>query len=60
MAGALTEDRKIETVKPTEAQLKARRSRNIAIGVALFVFVVLVYAVTIVKLGPAALTSRPL
>ncbi len=44
--------REIETVKPTEAQLKARRSRNLAIALALVVFVVLVYAVTIVKLGP--------
>lgn len=43
---------KLETVKPTEAQIKARRSRNLAIAVALIVFVVLVYAVTIVKLGP--------
>lgn len=49
----------IETVKPTEAQQKARRSRNVAIAVALAVFVVLVYVVSIVKLGSAVL-SRPL
>ena len=49
----------IETVKPTEAQQKARRSRNIAIALALAAFVVLVYAVSIVKLGSAAL-NRPL
>lgn len=60
MAGALTETPKLETVKPTAAQLKARRNRNVAIGVALLIFVVLVYAVTIVKLGPAALTNRPM
>jgi hypothetical protein len=49
----------IETVKPTEAQQKARRSRNIAIALALAAFVVLVYAVSIAKLGSAVL-SRPL
>lgn len=49
----------IETVKPSEAQQKARRSRNVAIGVALAVFVVLVYVVSIVKLGSAVLV-RPL
>lgn len=59
MADAVKETPKLETVKPTEAQLKARRSRNLAIAVALVVFVVLVYAVTIVKLGPSVL-DRPL
>lgn len=49
----------IETVKPTEAQQKARRSRNIAIALALAAFVVLVYVVSIVKLGSAVL-DRPL
>ena len=49
----------IETVKPTEAQQKARRSRNIAIAMALAAFVVLVYVVSIVKLGSAVL-SRPM
>ncbi|WP_309083653.1 hypothetical protein [Chelativorans sp.] len=45
----MSEDR----VKPTEAQLKARRSRSIAIAVALAVFVILVYLGTLTKLGPA-------
>lgn len=45
-------DKKLETVAPTKAQLKARRSRNLAIAAALAIFVILVYAVTIVKLGP--------
>lgn len=45
----------IETIKPTEAQKKAQRSRSIAIGVALGIFVILVYIVSIVRLGPAAL-----
>jgi hypothetical protein len=49
----------IETVKPTEAQQKARRSRNIAIGLALAAFVVLVYVVSIAKLG-AGFIDRPL
>lgn len=43
----------IETFKPTEAQKKARRSRNVAIALALGAFVVLVYVVSLVKLGSA-------
>ena len=39
----------------TESQKKARRSRSVAIGVALFALVVLFYAATIVKFGPAVL-----
>ncbi|RDV03650.1 hypothetical protein [Undibacter mobilis] len=42
----------------TEAQQRARRSRSVAIAVALFVLVVLFYAMTLVK-GPAVLV-RPL
>lgn len=49
----------LETVKPTEAQKKARRNRSVAIAVALAVFVILVYVVSIVKLGPAIL-DRPM
>jgi hypothetical protein len=49
----------IETVTPTEAQKKARRSRNVAIALSLAAFVVLVYVVSIVKLGSAVL-DRPL
>ena len=49
----------IETVKPTDAQLKARRSRSIALAVALAVFVILVYVTSIAKLGPALL-NRPM
>lgn len=48
-----------DRVKPTEAQLKSRRSRNIALALALLAFVVLVYVGSIVKLGPA-LFNRPL
>lgn len=50
---------KLETVKPTEAQQKARRYRSIAIGVALAIFVILVYVVSIVKIGPGVL-NRPM
>jgi hypothetical protein len=46
----------LELVTPTEKQAKARRSRNVAIGVALALFVVFVYVTSIVKLGSAILT----
>ncbi|MCO5072718.1 MAG: hypothetical protein M9944_16080 [Rhizobiaceae bacterium] len=42
----------IETVKQTDAQKKAQRSRSIAIALALVAFVIMVYVVSIVKLGP--------
>jgi hypothetical protein len=48
----------LETVKPTATQTKARRSRNIAIGVALAAFVVLVYVLSIVKLGSAVFNRQ--
>ncbi len=48
-----------DRVKLTEAQRKARRNRSIAIGVALVAFVVIMYVVTIVKMGPAVF-NRPL
>ncbi|MCC5778273.1 hypothetical protein H7H48_04370 [Nitratireductor sp. B36] len=41
-----------DLLKPTEAQLKARRKRNIALAIALAVFVVLVYVGSLAKLGP--------
>jgi hypothetical protein len=43
----------------TAAQQRSRRARNIAIGLALGLFALLFYVVTIVKLGPGVL-SRPL
>jgi hypothetical protein len=43
----------------SQAQLKSRRARNIAIGLALGLFALLFYVVTIVKLGPGVL-NRPL
>ncbi|WP_442578653.1 hypothetical protein ACSBOB_24435 [Mesorhizobium sp. ASY16-5R] len=45
----------LETIKPTAAQLKARRSRSLAIALALGAFVVVVYVVSIVRLGPAVI-----
>ena len=47
-----------EGVVLTEAQLRSRRQRSIAIAVALGVLVLLFFAVTLVK-GPAVL-HRPL
>ena len=41
-----------------EAAAKARRGRNIAIAVGLVAFVVLVYVVTIVRMG-ANVSTRP-
>ncbi|MBS3648250.1 hypothetical protein KEU06_06375 [Pseudaminobacter sp. 19-2017] len=45
----------LQTVKPTEKQLKAQRSRSIAIALALAAFVVIVYVVSVVRIGPAIL-----
>jgi len=46
-------------VRLTEEQLRARRTRSIAIALALAAFVVVIFAVTIVRLGSGALT-RPI
>ena len=43
----------------TPEQLRSRRNRNIAIGLAIGFFVLLFYVVTIAKLGPGVL-KRPL
>ncbi len=43
----------------TPEQLKSRRQRNVAIGLAVGFLVLLFYAVTIAKLGPGVL-NRPL
>jgi hypothetical protein len=43
----------------TPEQARSRRARNIAIALAVGAFVLLFYAVTVVKLGPAVL-SRPM
>ncbi|GAA4522918.1 hypothetical protein GCM10023174_03970 [Chelativorans composti] len=50
---------KKDLIKPTEAQLKARRNRNIALALVLLAFVLLVYFGSIFRLGPAVF-NRPL
>jgi hypothetical protein len=40
-------------------QVRSRRARSIAIGLVLALFVVLVYVITIVKLGPGVI-QRPM
>ncbi len=52
-------DHKSEGVVLTPEQIKSRRQRNIAIGLAVGFLVLLFYAVTIVKVGPGVL-NRPL
>jgi hypothetical protein len=46
-------------IRLTEQQLRARRARSIAIALALGAFVAVIFAVTIVRLGSAAL-ERPM
>ena len=46
-------------IRLTEQQLRARRSRSIAIALALGAFVVVIFVVTMVKLGANVLT-RPM
>lgn len=41
----------METIKPSEAQKKSRRGRNIALGLLLAGLVVLFYVITIIKIG---------
>ncbi|CAN7271822.1 hypothetical protein [Aminobacter aminovorans] len=48
-----------DLVTLTEKQKKARRSRNVAIGLALAALVIIFYLATIAKFGPAIL-DRPL
>lgn len=48
-----------EGVVLTPQQVRSRRNRNIAIGVAVGFLVILFYVVTIAKLGPGVL-KRPM
>ena len=50
-----SEQRPREGVRLTEEQLRARRTRSIAIALALGAFVAVIFAVTIVRLGSNAL-----
>jgi hypothetical protein len=47
-----------DPVREDEAAAKARRGRNIAIALGLVAFVVLVYVVTVVRMG-ASVANRP-
>jgi hypothetical protein len=56
----MNELQKPETgIRLTEQQLRARRARSIAIALALGAFVVVIFIVTLVKLGGNVLT-RPM
>ena len=55
---SMDEKREPDGIVLTEAQLRSRRQRSIAIALALGILVVLFFAVTLVK-GPAVLV-RPL
>jgi hypothetical protein len=48
-----------EGVRLTDAQKKRRRTRSIAVAVALGVLVALFYALTIARLGQNVLTTPP-
>jgi hypothetical protein len=50
---------KMDGIVLTPAQQKSRNRRNVAIALAVGIFIVLIYFVTIAKLGPAVL-DRPL
>ena len=60
MSNSMDEAPKPETgIRLTAQQLRARRSRSIAIALALGAFVVVIFVVTLVKLGSNVLT-RPM
>ncbi len=48
-----------DPARETEAKQKARRGRNIALALGLVLFVVLIFVVTLVRLG-ANVATRPL
>ena len=45
------------SIKLTQEQLRARRARSIAIALALGAFVLVIFAVTMVRLGSGVLTG---
>jgi hypothetical protein len=49
--------RQASGIRLTPEQLRARRSRSIAIALALGAFVLVIFAVTIVRLGSGALSG---
>ncbi|MGO9132818.1 MAG: hypothetical protein ACLP8A_02055 [Methylovirgula sp.] len=50
-------DKDLPGITLTPQQLKSRRQRNVAIGLAVGFFVLLFYVVTIAKLGPGVTRS---
>jgi hypothetical protein len=55
---AMDEAPKVETgIRLTEQQLRARRSRSIGIALALGAFVIVIFAVTMVKLGSGTMSG---
>lgn len=59
MSMAMSEQPSEPGIVLTSEQKRRRRARSIALGVTLGVLVLLVYVVTIVKLGPGVM-NRPL
>lgn len=55
----MNEQRPEAGIRLTEAQLRARRARSIAIAIALGLFVVMIFMVTLVKLG-GNVATRPM
>lgn len=55
----MAQEPKQEFVTMTPQQKKARRSRSLALGLALAAFVVVMYLVTFVKMDPSIL-NRPM
>lgn len=43
----------LETIVLSDKQKKARKARSVALAICLIAFVVIVYAVTVLKFGPA-------
>jgi hypothetical protein len=58
-SGALMDDNGNDGIVLTEEQRRRRRARSIALALTLGALVLIVYVVTVVKLGPGVL-QRPL
>ncbi len=55
----MTERPPANSIVLTPEQMRNRRMRNIAIGLAVGLLAVLFYAITIVKIGPGILRPEP-
>jgi hypothetical protein len=60
MNDAADEDKPPTDIRLTPEQLRARRARSIAIALALGAFVVVIFLVTLVRLGGHVFTSPPM